>query len=795
MKKLILLLPVVFAFACSHELTPLPGNQFIPGLAIPLRLDKDQSLIYLSDFVPDVSIIDSVYLDGKKVDLPADKSIITCKTPASPMPLMEMKFWSKGSYQSVLVMKSRKVDYHYSFDPGKETYASVQLSGEFNGWTPSRTTLKLENGKWVGSIPLNPGRYQYQVVTDGSQGLDRANPDSVDNNIGGFNSVMKVGLTDKSSLPFLYTYEYDNAENEIDVKWTQKPSAFFVFWQNIILDNSYLEIEDDELGITIPKEAAGFERSYIRVYSCNNNGSSNELLIPLEKGKVVLKADQLNRNDPEAKIIYNVFVDRFYDGNPGNDEPINDPSLVLPQADFFGGDIAGITKKVKEGYFNDLGVNTLWISPVVLNPKGAYGQWNDPKTKFSAYHGYWPISFTKIDPRFGTPEELKEMVREAHARGLNVLLDFVAHHVHQLHPYYIEHPNWTTSLYLPDGTMNTEKWDEYRLTTWFDVFLPTLDLQQPEVTEMLSDSAVWWIKEYDLDGFRHDATKHVPEIFWRTLTKKLKQQVVQQEGREIYQIGETYGGPELISGYIGSGMLDGQFDFNVYDAAIGVFARESDPFTNLDNTLQTSFDFYGNENLMGYITGNQDRGRFISYAGGDLKFSENAKAAGWTRKIGVGDTIGYRKLSMLTAFNMTIPGLPVIYYGDEIGLPGGNDPDSRRQMKFRDLSPLELATKEKATKLAGIRKTNLALIFGDIRTLEVSDKTYAFVRQYFNNSVIVIFNKNNKPETITCVLPDWVKTDKMKAEFGNDFSIKDKKLIITIQPWSFEILCSNIDLN
>jgi len=791
MKKIIFLLLTGFTVACSTERTPLPPDHFIPGLAIPLRLDKDQSQIFLSDFVPDVTIIDSVYLNGIRVILPPDKNIINYKIPAEAKPLMEMKFWSKGSYQSVLVMKSRKVDHLYSFEPGKEVYQHVQLAAEFNGWTPSRTQLKLENENWVVNIPLNPGRYQYQLVTDNRQRVDPTNPDSVDNNVGGFNSVMKVGLTDKSSLPFLTTSDYEDAENELSVKWTHKPSGFFVFWQNILLDDSYLELEDDELGISIPEEAVGFERSFIRVYSYNNNGLSNELLVPLENGKVVMKADRLKRSDKEAKIIYNVFIDRFYNGNPENDEPINNSSLVLPQADFFGGDIAGITEKVKEGYFNDLGVNTLWISPVVLNPKGAYGQWNDPKTKFSAYHGYWPISFTLMDPRMGTPEELKELVRVAHSRGLNVLLDFVAHHVHQLHPYYIEHPNWTTSLYLPDGTMNTEKWDEYRLTTWFDVFLPTLDLQQPEVTEMLSDSAVWWIREYGLDGFRHDATKHVPEIFWRALTKKLKQQVVQQEGREIYQIGETYGGPELISGYVGSGMLDGQFDFNVYDAAIGVFAREADPFTNLDNTLQASFDFYGNQNLMGYITGNQDRARFVSYAGGDLKFSENAKAAGWTRKIGVGDSIGYRKLSMLTAFNMTIPGLPVIYYGDEIGLPGGNDPDSRRQMKFKDLSSLELATKEKASKLILIRKENLALTYGSFSTLQVTEKTYVFARQYFDEISIVFFNKDDKPATIEISLPDWMESRQFKANFGNDFKVNENKLSITLAPWSFEILNSN----
>lgn len=793
MKKILFFFLSALVFACSTERKPLPQNHFIPGLASPLRLDKGQSEIILSDFVPDVSVIDSVLIGGKKVGLEPDKSRITYLIPAQAKPLMEMRIWSKGGYQSVLVMKSRKVDLPFSFDPGSEVYKSVRLAGEFNGWTPSRTNLKLENGKWTGTIPLNPGRYQYQLETDGVRKLDPANPDSVDNNAGGFNSVMKVGLVDKSTFPFIYTTEYDKRENEINIGWTQQPSDFFVFWQNILLDKSYLEQEKDELGISIPKEAAGFERSYIRVYSLNESGVSNELLIPLQKGIVVMDPNLLKRSDKEAQIIYNVFIDRFHNGNPANDEPINDPKLVLPKADYYGGDIAGITEKVKDGYFNDLGINAIWISPVVLNPKGAYGQWNDPETKFSAYHGYWPISFTLIDPRMGKPEDLKELVREAHARGINVLLDFIAHHVHVLHPYYIEHPDRTTSLYLPDGTMNTEKWDEYRLTTWFDVFLPTLDLQNPEVTEMLSDSAVWWIKEYGLDGFRHDATKHVPEIFWRTLTKKLKQQVVEDERREIYQIGETYGGPELISSYVKSGMLDGQFDFNVYDAALSVFARESNPFTNLDNTLQTSFDFYGNQNLMGYITGNQDRGRFISYAGGALKFGENAKVAGWTRDIEVGDTIGYRRLSMLTAFNMTIPGIPVIYYGDEFGMPGGNDPDSRRMMKFDGLNPHEVLTKATASKLAEIRKENLSMIYGNFITLGVSDKTYAYTRQYFDQVSIVIFNKYSNQANLEITLPAWMGNPQLKANFANSFQVKEGKLTITLQPWSFEILTGSVE--
>lgn len=166
------------------------------------------------------------------------------------------------------------------------------------------------------------------------------------------------------------------------------------------------------------------------------------------------------------------------------------------------------------------------MSPITQNPEGAYGFWKDPKTKFSGYHGYWPVSSSKVDYRYGTSQELKDLIEEAHKRNINVILDYVANHVHEEHPLYKQHQEWATELYLPDGSLNTERWDDHRLTTWFDTFLPTLNLENPEVYEPMTDSALFWIKEYNLDGFRHDATKHIPEIFWRTLTYKLKKDVM-----------------------------------------------------------------------------------------------------------------------------------------------------------------------------------------------------------------------------------------------------------------------------
>jgi len=148
MKRFFFIFLILLVISCSKAPAQIPSNHFIPGIALPLRLDKNQTQILVSDFVPEVAVIDSVYLDGRKVALSADKNTVEFNIPADANPLMELKFWSKGSFQSVLVMKSRKVDFAYTYNPGDKTYSSVQLSGEFNGWTPSRTPLKFENGNW-----------------------------------------------------------------------------------------------------------------------------------------------------------------------------------------------------------------------------------------------------------------------------------------------------------------------------------------------------------------------------------------------------------------------------------------------------------------------------------------------------------------------------------------------------------------------------------------------------------------------------------------------------------------------
>ena len=490
-------------------------------------------------------------------------------------------------------------------------------------------------------------------------------------------------------------------------------------------------------------------RTFLRIFAEDENFLYNDLLLPLENGKIVTSASQLNRHDQQAQVLYSILIDRFENGNTSNDWKLNSPE-VLDIVDYQGGDLAGITKKISEGYFDKLGVNTLWISPITQNPWDAWGMYPFPNgnkydstktyTKFSGYHGYWPIFATKLDDRFGTPDELRTLLDTAHAHEINVVLDYVANHMHINSPTLQEHPDWHTDSILPDGRRNFELWDEARLTTWFDKHIPTLDLEREEVCEAMTDSALYWLANYDLDGFRHDACKHIPEGYWRKLGQKI---VTRWPGRPIWMIGETYGSPELIGSYVKTGMLNAQFDFNVYFTTREALCG----YTGLDQVMQnelTSLRTYGAHHTMGNISGNHDQIRFASIAGGAIDIHAYGKEEGWTREIGIGDAeTAYKRAILLEVLNMTLPGVPCIYQGDEYGEVGANDPDNRHMMRFETLSLDERTMRNTVADLIHMRRNSMPLLYGEFIPLVDTPDEIIYQRVYLGEKVTVIINRKN----------------------------------------------------
>ncbi|WP_292890660.1 alpha-amylase family glycosyl hydrolase [Nonlabens sp.] len=774
MKKLIVLFAALLLLSCGtkEENTADTKASVIEVMTTPIyESSQGNTAVLYADYLG-TRKVDSVSVgDGitERESIQVD-SLYTFELQEDAPFISYITLWTEGIRNDIPVFKSNTKLIEIPYDGN---FKNVRIKGEFTNWASKELQDNGEQLVYKATVPQ--GKFQYLFLEDGKEETLTGNePGVISNGMGGFNRLL-----DNSRLADPAQLFYGEI---LDQAFTFQASApldqLVVLYENQLIE-AVKTTNENTYTVQLPKKDFSKRISktqLVRVYASDANGRTNDLLIPVQNAQVVEDPTQLARNDFHAQVLYFMMVDRFLDADKANTKPVPDPD-ILPKANYMGGDLAGVLAKIKEGYFEDLGINTVWLSPITQNPEGAYGLWPEPRTKFSGYHGYWPISNTKIDYRFGDEQLLKEIIEEAHQRDMNVILDYVANHVHEEHPLYKEHPEWATNLYLEDGSLNTERWDDHRLTTWFDTFMPTLDFSQPEVVEKMTDSALYWVTEYKLDGFRHDATKHVPETYWRTLTQKVRNNT----DRPIYQIGETYGSYDLIRGYVSTGMLDAQFDFNQYDAAVSAFATKDGNYVNLTETLQKGLEYYGHHHLMGNISGNQDRARFISYASGDVTFDEDAKKAGWTRDIVMSDSTAFDRLGMLQAFNMTMPGVPVIYYGDEYGSIGANDPDNRKMMKFNGLSDREKNLRQLVQELVHLRRNSMSLLYGTTQVMAENNGLLVIKRSYFGEETTVLFNEN-------AISMNIAGNDARFRESGTAINAIETDKYLQIKPGNFMIL-------
>jgi len=741
-----------------------------------LRLKSGQlDSIYVPDlfYAPDYVLhfeahesIDLIY-DGKEQ--------LLAKPDSGFSGLTSIRFNYAGSLYDIPVRVMQSMSHTFTYKAGKG-FKNARVIGQFNSWNRNSGPMIDPDGDGIYEITytLDPGRYEYKFyINDGEEVLDPSNPVRVPNPFGDYNNIVVVPDPDAGATVW-HMNGHINLRDTLKLNFISEnprqeltdPPQVLVFLDNNRLEKETVRHDKNAFQAAIPiNRLQGQQRVLVGVFK---NGTARPYYrIDLVDGQPA--GGSKKAFSWRDAIIYSLFIDRFYDADPSNTKKVDNPDLH-PKANYHGGDLAGVLAKLEEGYFSDLGVNVLWISPVNQNPREAYREFPEPKRLYTGYHGYWPIEPDKVDERFGDMGLLQKVVETAHSRDMKVILDFVSNQVHEKHPWFKEHPDWFGELNLPDGRKNIRFWDEYRLTTWFDTFLPSFDFPgSPRALEAMTDNAVWWMQKTGVDGFRQDAVKHVPNTFWRTLTRKIKEEVEIPENKTTYQIGETFGGYELISSYVKNGQLDAQFNFNLFETANYTFLHPDGHFRDIDKEMHSTFNIYGRNHLMGNLMDSHDKVRFAAYADGDLSLdSENAVEAGFSDPPQIDNPETYKLARVYLAYMLTIPGMPVIYYGDEILMTGAADPDNRRPMRFGEqLTEAERKMKEEVSRMIRLRRDNSALRYGDFKTVFVDKDIYAYLREDMRQRILVLLNKGKTDRTLQLKLPPALHVTSVLPLYNN----------------------------
>jgi glycosidase len=454
-------------------------------------------------------------------------------------------------------------------------------------------------------------------------------------------------------------------------------------------------------------------------------------------------------------VLYFVLVDRFLDGDSSNNgSPVPN---VPPAANYQGGDWQGVINKIKEGYFGKLGVNSLWLSVPVDNTEMS-GAGTDGKN-YSAYHGYWPKDFYKTEERLGTMAKLKELVDEAHKVGITVLIDYAANHAHSSAPVYQQNMNW----FWPNDNMSGGNcvcgegcaWDGPTTEKcWFTPYLPDFNYGDAAARKYSIDNMIWWWQQTGIDGYRLDALKHMNLLWLTELRSRVNTEIDAVTGKHFYMVGETYTGDKgLIKYYVDPvTKLDGQFDFPQRAEVCSKILMRQGSMNELEAFLNANDTYYGN-GIMSTFIGNHDLPRIIHLAQDTPLWSspwDGGKDRNWSNQPGLpGEQSAFERMATAFTLLMTTRGVPLIYYGDEIGLPGAGDPDNRRFMQWSGYSGGQTLLRTHMEKLGQIRKDHVALRRGNRSSVWVTNDTMAYKMVHPMETVYVAINRGDTQGSVS----------------------------------------------
>ena len=442
-------------------------------------------------------------------------------------------------------------------------------------------------------------------------------------------------------------------------------------------------------------------------------------------------------------VMWMGVTDRVKDGDSGNNAAPT--GGIDPRVDFQGGDYEGIRQIIHAGTLDQLGIRAIWLTPFNVNPNDSWVA-SDGVHQTMGYHGYWPIKPRDVDARFGGASELHALVAEAHAHGIRVIQDFVVNHVHQEHDYFKNHPEWFRTGCIC-GTDNCD-WTTHRLDCLFATYLPDVNWTVPDVSEQYMADAKYWLDAFDIDGLRFDAVKHVEDAATLNMTSAIRDEF-EASGTKVFMTGETAMGWSncgltcndnqyaTIAHYIGDptkggGGLDGQFDFVTYYAVpMTAWDKDNGGGTHMphaDYWTQAAGWEYPAGAIMSQYVGSQDTPRFVtiaSYRGQDGAHDPSIPGNQWSNiATAPPDEESYARQRLAMTWLLTVPGAPMIYYGDEYAEWGGADPNNR-VMWYGDktLNADETQTLALTKALGTARKNLVALRRGDYEPVLNTDET------------------------------------------------------------------------
>lgn len=621
---------------------------------------------------------------------------------------------------------------------------------------------------------VSTGDYYYYYVVDGTEELDAFNSEKADYS-GKECSVCHFKKANVSVTASLSQYAMDyNDNNVLSVKLTAK-------------DGEGLETSEIA-AITADLSELGLNREFAidptlmeGTISCLNTVAAGEKTIPVTVkdiyGNVYTTATNVTVTerkksagdfDWDEAVIYFAVTDRFFDGDASNNDAYGVGDYNTGEkggSSYHGGDFAGLNQKLD--YLKDLGVNTIWITPIVENITEDQHD-NKTDTATYGYHGYWASDFTKLNKHLGTEQQFKALLDAAHSKGMKIMVDVVLNHAG-----YGTEKYFNSILTDADGNSISMIRDSNNTISGDDKYdslsdLPDFVTENKAVTDQLVTWQTEWMSKYSIDYYRVDTVKHVETTTWAAFKNSLT-----KVNPDFKMIGEYSGaGYANNAGELGTGTMDALLDFDFNDFAQNFVTGN---ISSVENSLQKRNNAINNTSVMGSFLSSHDEDTLQYKLVNESKISEEE---------------AYNLMKVAATLQITAKGQPVLYYGEEIGQGGANNWPLQTNRRDFDWTELE-KQKADSNSIYNHYKTMLAIrnaytdVFarGNRSTVAVSDADgYEVIsRSYGNNTLYVGMNVKEAEKEVVIPVAESAGTVLKNLYDGKTYTVSaDRNVSVTI---------------